>query len=95
MRNWYRGGLFAITAVALAAVTSLLMTRAAAQAPAFNVPRTADGKPNLNGTSETTRPSKTPMPKPPSVTDLPASGPGGTRIEPNRGKLRRGREDGP
>ena len=49
MQNWFRRGLFAMAAVALAAVPSLLASRAAAQAQAFSVPRTADGKPNLNG----------------------------------------------
>ena len=49
MQNRLRGGLIAIAAIAAGAVFSHSMSPSAAQAPAFTVPRTADGKPNLNG----------------------------------------------
>ncbi len=49
MQNRLRGGLIAIAAIAASAVFPPSMSPAAAQAPAFTVPRTADGKPNLNG----------------------------------------------
>jgi hypothetical protein len=49
MQNRLRGGLIAIAAIAAGAVFPPSMSPSAAQAPAFTVPRTADGKPNLNG----------------------------------------------
>jgi hypothetical protein len=43
MRNLFRGALLAVT------VLSLAVAPAAGQAPAYKAPRTADGKPDLNG----------------------------------------------
>ena len=47
MRNWFSGSI--IARVALASVLSLTATSAVGQAPAYRAPRTADGKPDLNG----------------------------------------------
>jgi hypothetical protein len=47
MRHWYADSIIAGTAVA--GLLFLAALPAAAQAPAYKAPRTADGKPNLNG----------------------------------------------
>jgi hypothetical protein len=47
MRNWLTG--LMIGAAVVGAVLVLAVTPAAGQAPAYKAPRTADGKPNLNG----------------------------------------------
>jgi hypothetical protein len=49
MQKWLTGGVIAIAALAAGVVFSPSMSRASAQSPALTVPRTADGKPNLNG----------------------------------------------
>jgi hypothetical protein len=49
MHNWLRGAGFAAAAIAVGAFASPSMRSIGAQAPAFSVPRTPDGKPNLNG----------------------------------------------
>src|SRR5258705_400801 len=49
MHTWLRGGVIAAAAMAAAAVVAPSTSRIAAQAPAFTVPRTADGKPKLDG----------------------------------------------
>src|SRR5256712_13467104 len=47
MRNWLSDSM--IAGVAVAVVLFLAAMLGAAQAPAYRAPRTADGKPNLNG----------------------------------------------
>ena len=47
MRNWFSDSI--IARVAVVGVFSLAVTSAAGQAPAYQAPRTADGKPDLNG----------------------------------------------
>ena len=47
MRNWLRRSM--IVTVVMVAVLTLAMEPAAGQARAYRAPRTADGKPNLNG----------------------------------------------
>src|SRR5438477_12502217 len=47
MRNHIRDSMFA--GVALASVLLLIPVPAPGQAPSYRAPRTADGKPNLNG----------------------------------------------
>ena len=49
MHTWLRGGVIAAAAIAAAAVVAPSMSRIAAQAPAFTVPRAGDGKPKLDG----------------------------------------------
>jgi len=47
MRNWFSDSI--IARVAVVGVLSLAATTAAGQVPAYRAPRTADGKPDLNG----------------------------------------------
>ena len=47
MRNWFSDSI--IARVAVVGVLSLTATSALGQAPAYRAPRTADGKPDLNG----------------------------------------------
>jgi hypothetical protein len=47
MRNWFTGSI--IARVAVVGLLSLAVMSIAGQAPVYRAPRTADGKPNLNG----------------------------------------------
>src|SRR4030095_11820353 len=49
MRNWLRDSLIAGVTVATLLLLAAMMAAAQAPAPAYRAPRTADGKPNLNG----------------------------------------------
>jgi hypothetical protein len=49
MRNWRRRATFASAAAALIAALQMGATPASGQGDAYKAPRTADGKPNLNG----------------------------------------------